>query len=254
MLPEWVTQPVSVELPAAPEPFASWIEQGNVSLDFYDPQREVFAFAAETRFHYHYSYRCRTRWRLLDEPDLDHKGIGKTAPADSLAEPEEPALLEVRLVYDEVKLSIAHRIRLPERIAGPDFFASALVRHEFDHIAISADPKLQDRLKRMLMQRNAVILEPLDENAFEKSRRSADTQQRVAPAAAPAHAADEDEQLQRHYAAVARAAARRQTELVFDDFIAGIAIRYRELDRLTSHGRHPLPPEQRTRLIDSASP
>jgi hypothetical protein len=48
--------------------------------------------------------------------------------------------------------------------------------------------------------------------------------------------------------AKANAAARRASKLVFDDFVAGIKIRYQELDSITAHGITPLPTADRDRL------
>lgn len=216
--------------PGLPEPtpaIAKLIADGDVTYYFFNSKREKFDFAGETTFNFRYHYRCRTRYEIIDRSSDDATDedrsptILATGGTDETEEPEGSRALRVTVTYDEVVLAIAHRMRLPEYVIGDKFFEHPLVRHEFDHVAISADPRLQTHLQRMLQRRNSVLTVPI-----------------------PDTLTDRDDLL-----ATANGAARRASKIVFDDFVAEIKIRYQELDSITAHGISPLPPADRDRLI-----
>jgi len=210
-------RPSKAVLPAAPEPIAQLIAAGKVEFDFYDESRQQYDFAGETTFNFRYHYRCRTKYRIIESPPGD-AAAAKTSEAELNALPRS---IEVSVEYVELALEHSHRMRLPSRLIGNDFFQTPLVVHEFDHVAISSDRRLQSRLAAMLQERNRVILAPL------------------------ATAASTHEE----YSELARQVARQRTQRVFDDFVALTKIRYQELDRLTAHGLEPLLPADRTRLL-----
>jgi hypothetical protein len=273
----WVAEPIAVQLPPAPAAIAGWIDAGSVTIDFYDPQRERFAFAAETRFDFRFTYRCQTQWRLLGNATVGEATLEKPAArrgpkpwsertrsrkkVESEPTPvvDQPSQLEVRLAYELIDLSVSHRMRLPESVVNTAVFDHPLVRHEFDHVAISADPGLRSRLAAMLKRRNSVIIEQLDAWPGRLAAPPSDTaevdQSNKLPK--PPILDEPEEQLgqqRRRYEAIANSIASRETKRVFADFIESVAIRYRELDRVTLHGTEPLSDEERVRLIGAASP
>jgi len=225
--PESAPQPEFSALPAPPAAIAKLIADGDVTYYFYNPKSEKFDFAGETTFNFHYYYRCRTRYEIVDRAADDDDAVDRsltimaTDGKDAAEEPTGSRALRVNVTYDDVVLTIAHRMRLPQYVIGDKFFEHPLVRHEFDHVAISADPRLQTHLQRMLQRRNSVLTVPV-----------------------PDTLTDRDDLL-----ATANGAARRASKIVFDDFVAEIKIRYQELDSITAHGIQPLPPADRDRLI-----
>ena len=207
------SETLTATLPAPPEAIAKLIADGKVVFDFYDQRQHKFDFAGETTFDFRYEYRCTTRFRVIDQP------VG-----DSGQEKSEGKALEVLLHYDEVSLKISHRMRLPERMVNDDFFDQRLVKHEFDHVAISADPRLPRLLIEMLKDRNSKLIVPISQQ-------------------------DVDLRDRQRYAKAASAAAKEETAKVFEDFVSLVRIRYKELDRVTRHGIDPLTPETRQRLL-----
>lgn len=219
------SEALTAKLPIPPQAIMKLIADGNVVFDFYDEQRHNFAFAGETTFDFRYQYRCRTRYRIIKQPASD----SPTAP-ESQSDSDPTRLigprqaLEVTLDYEDVSLKISHRMRLPSRMVGEDFFHQRLVNHEFDHVAISADPRLPALLTRMLTARNSKVFVPLSDEEAESRDRAT-------------------------YAIMARNAAREETAKVFEDFASLIRIRYKELDQATRHGIEPLATETRLRLL-----
>ncbi len=208
------SEALTAQLPPAPEAIAKLIADGKVSFDFFNERKLKFDFAGETTFDFRYEYRCRTRYRVIDQPATDS---GDQTSGSSQA-------LEVMLDYEEVTLKISHRMRLPDRMVAEDFFDQRLVKHEFDHVAISADPRLPGLLTTMLTERNSKVIVPLFQAEVEARDRTI-------------------------YAKMARMTAKKETAKVFEDFASLIRIRYQELDRVTRHGIEPLAPETRLRLL-----
>ena len=50
----------------------------------------------------------------------------------------------------EPKIELTHLIRLPSTFKSPDVWSSRILRHEFDHIAISLDPRAMLLLRHLL--------------------------------------------------------------------------------------------------------
>lgn len=219
---------ITKNLPPVPEAIAKLIADGNVVFDFFDEKDHQYRFPGETTFDFRYQYRCRTGYRLVDLPPAESPSevatsANKATYAPSLQTSPGKAL-SVTIHYEEVTLSISHRMRLPSRLVSADFFELPLVRHEFDHVAISADRRLQPLLIQMLTERNAMVIVPL----------SIDQAKTV------------DRQL---YATMARTAASEETTKVFEDFVSLVRIRYKELDQITQHGVLPLEPDKKERLL-----
>jgi len=226
--PSQTEPPAQPALPEPPDAVAKLIADGDVTYYFFNPKREKFDFAGETTFNFRYHYRCRTRYEIIDRTADDITATvdrPRTIPATDGAEDTEglegSRALRVSVTYDDVVLTIDHRMRLPEYVIGDKFFEHPLVRHEFDHVAISADPRLQTHLLRMLQRRNSVLIVPVPDSLTDREA----------------------------LLAAANDAARRASKIVFDDFVAEIKIRYQELDSITKHGIRPLPPADRDRLI-----
>jgi hypothetical protein len=211
------SESLTARLPAPPEAIAKLIAGGAVVFDFYDEKQNEYAFAGETTFDFHYEYRCRTRYRIIDDSESQSAG-------DRVSEDASGRALEVTLDYEDVVLKISHRMRLPSRLVDERFFDQQLVKHEFDHVAISADPRLPALLVKMLSDRNSKVVIPLSQAENESRDRLM-------------------------YANISRKTASEATTKVFEDFVSLVRIRYKELDQVTRHGIVPLPAETRLRLL-----
>lgn len=211
------SESLTARLPAPPEAIAKLIADGAVIFDFYDEKQNGYAFAGETTFDFRYEYRCQTRYRMINDPESQSAG-------DRLSEDASGRALEVTLDYEDVALKISHRMRLPSRLVDERFFDQQLVKHEFDHVAISADPRLPTLLVKMLSDRNSKVIVPLSRAENESRDRSM-------------------------YANISRNAASQATSKVFEDFVSLVRIRYKELDQVTRHGIVPLAAETRLRLL-----
>ncbi|MCR9293760.1 MAG: hypothetical protein NXI32_13630 [bacterium] len=119
-------------LPDAPKSLARWIKLGKVDFDFYRIPEPDQKYKAETRFHLdvNYSFQFRTR-RIAQSTSSIHRVF-------------------VRLSGLEVE--VENLILLPESTDRNDFWDSSLVRHEFDHVRISSDPRATKLLRFLVAQ------------------------------------------------------------------------------------------------------
>ena len=199
----------SVDLPSPPDPLARLVEIGNVRFEFYDPRLEKPPFAGETKFEFRYTFNSRSRWKLVHRQDQ--------------------YAIELSVQYRQVELQRTHRVLLPEEMIGDDLFQQRLTLHEFDHLAISCDPRLPALLESMLKTRNAKIVMTLDEAKYGFS----------------------GEPTSAELTRISKRLVQEASDRVFEDFVAIVSIRYRELDRVSDSGRKPLRTEDRERIIDA---
>ncbi len=173
-----------------PTDFDALIESGNVSFDSGDRDpslepKEGPGVAAETHYRIAYHFKSHSHWTLRQNR------------------------LTIRMRFRDVQWDPSHRIWFRQTPSLVDFWNQPLVRHEFDHVRISSDP----RFKQLFVERlneTSVIRHDLDAN--QKA-----TETLI------------DELVE---AEVAR---------IFGEVSSLIAIRYKELDRVTDHGRTRLP-------------
>jgi hypothetical protein len=196
-------------VPPPPEELAKLIQQGNVSFEFYDPKIVTRSFAGETKFEFRYAYQSRSNWQRTTQD-------GKAA-------------IEVKIEYQDITLERTHRVLLPQDMMADDLFTRRLTLHEFDHVRISCDPRLPGLLKAMLTERNAKIVQVLDETEHEFTGK---------PTA-------------KDLARIGRQIVKDESDKVFNDFVSVVSIRYQELDRTSNYGLKPLTPEDRDRIIES---
>jgi hypothetical protein len=122
------------KIPAGPVPayFRELIEAGNVEFDFYDPKTDFRRYRGFTEFklsvrnHYAYTYRCdRTRrggrWQVTIRPTIQ-----------------------------DLTCRVAHLVHLPKYLDSDRRWDDRLVKHEFDHVAISVDPRVKMLTEHLL--------------------------------------------------------------------------------------------------------
>ena len=83
----------------------------------------------------------------------------------SLTKSRKNGRWQVRLAITklEPKIELTHLIRLPESIRSPQVWQGRILWHEFDHVAVSVDPRAR-LLLRHLLKRLRVIERTLDGN------------------------------------------------------------------------------------------
>lgn len=118
-------------------------------------------------------------------------------------------ICQIRLRFRSVQLKTTHEIWFLERPDSVSFWQNPLVLHELDHLRLSADPRLADRFQELVRQ-ETVIERSVDSG---ESVNAGWVQNQV------------DQYVQNQFAKVSDLAS----------------IRYRELDRLTAHGRRKIP-------------
>lgn len=181
-------------LPPPPKPLATLIDSGAVTMvtgvdarpkrgdEKYIDQPNI---VAETHYRIAYQFASQARWVLRGNR------------------------LTVQVRFDDVRLERTHVIWFRDRPTRDDFWNVDIVRHEFDHVRISNDPR-HEKMFHELLKRNAVITQ------------IADSRQPISEAAVDQ---------------IVAAMVAKQFEKVSEL----IEIRYQELDRVTSHGLRPIP-------------
>ncbi len=119
--------------------------------------------------------------------------------------------------FSQVRWNPRHVIWLRDEPDADEFWSNTVVQHEFDHLRISSDPRLAKRFDELLRQRRSIryVMQPGEVAGRELTDKLVE----------------------------------REARAVFDQLTDLIAIRYRELDRETSHGRAPLPPNSKLREL-----
>ena len=120
--------------------FVRLIDRGNVKIVVDDDRVRNAGKAALTVFQFVIDYDFKFRHQLL--------GYDKQAQ-----------VWQAKIVawMDQPKVKLDHKICLQSTFAPPSPWESVLLRHEFDHVAISTDPRLIKIIKRALQQRRQWI-------------------------------------------------------------------------------------------------
>lgn len=123
-------------LAEAPGEFVRLIDRGNVKILVDDDRIRNAGKTALTVFQFVIDYDFKFRHQLL--------GYDKQAQ-----------VWQAKIVawMDQPKVKLDHKICIQSSFAPPSPWASKLLRHEFDHVAISTDPRLIKIIKRALQQR-----------------------------------------------------------------------------------------------------
>ena len=117
--------------------------------------------------------------------------------------------LSIHITFTAVHLTPRHEVWMRQRPQTDRFWRDRLLLHELDHVRISSDPGIVKRFAQRLREHNQIETE------------------------IAANVAVDDRLVQR--------LVDQHVKSVFDEINDLVAIRYRELDRLTRNGRDPLP-------------
>jgi hypothetical protein len=188
------------DLAEPPAPLAALIEQGTVKFfvgqlpsgrkaENLPGEENKLRFTAETQFNMNFDYRSRTQWRV-------QRSAGK-------------AKLVINVLFPQVELKQTHDVWFQRRPATDGFWTNRLVLHEFDHVRLSSDPRIEKRFAQRLRD-SKVITKLVDANA-------------------------------RINDAVVRRVVDEHVKQVFAEILELVKVRNQELDRQTNHGVRPLP-------------
>lgn len=187
-------EPQTIDLTTLPEPpnrIAESIEQWKVKLTTGqrppDHPANVGGLDADTNFQISFRYRCRSKW----QPD------------------SQSGTVRIQVSFSRIDWNPSHTIWLRHPPAAESFWDDPLVLHEFDHVRISGDPRME-KLFRKKLRDQPVITVPI------KSDQVVDQ------------------------AFIDRLVDQHVSE-VFQKIQGLIGVRYRELDRVTANGRRKIP-------------
>ena len=199
-------------LPPPPKEFADRIRLGRVRfITGGEPQSTLqkgsglTKLSGETRFTFRYRYDSRATWQTRSTQGGTSRQIA-----------------DIRVKFRSIKLFLNHDVWLRKVPPTESFWEALIVRHEMDHVRISADPRIEnwflDRVKTI--ERIRVPLSMV---------------------------ADRNGQVGN---AKVQALIEAKMKEALDETTGLVQIRYRELDRLTQHGLVPIP--DATHFFDQA--
>lgn len=116
----------------APDYFQNLIETGNVELSFHDPRKHEVKTGGKAYFNYkfHHTVKFRFKWRRADLP-------GKL-------------LLTISPSITDARVTVSHTVSVPNSYRNPRMWTTRLVKHEFDHVALSSDPRVLKLLEHLV--------------------------------------------------------------------------------------------------------
>lgn len=117
----------------------------------------------------------------------------------------------ITIRFRDIRWQPTHRIWFQNKPATADFWKDRLVLHEFDHVRISTDPRVGERFRSILRNKGSIT-----------------------------SVLSRGDVVNREF--VDRIVESYVSE-VFSEVSDLVAIRYKELDRVTSHGQDDLPPD-----------
>lgn len=117
--PSLAADPAIAEPPAY---FARLIDKGKVTFDFYDPIRQPRTHRGYTTFQYDVTYRSTFQYQWVDKADGRQVSI-------------QPKI-------GQIKCKLVNEVQLPDTLNHDRRWTNSLVKHEFDHVAITVDPRV----------------------------------------------------------------------------------------------------------------
>lgn len=106
-----------------PEYFARLVDKGNVTFVFYDSVREPRSHQGYTTFRYDVTYRSSYQYQWADRI--------------------EGRQLVIDAKISQVKCTVTNQVDLPSTLNHDRRWTNPLVRHEFDHVAMTLDPRVR---------------------------------------------------------------------------------------------------------------
>ena len=122
-----------------PEYFARIIDEGNVKFTFYDPAGEPRTHRGYTTFQLDVHYRSTYQYRWSDR--------------------ENGRQLLVQPIIGQIDYRLANEVQLPETLNHDRRWREPLVKHEFDHVAMTLDPRVRLLIEQVCRNTPDIIRE-----------------------------------------------------------------------------------------------
>ncbi len=116
----------------APIYFERLINSGTVAIKFYDPDKQPKNRLGKTE--YDVTFRQKHKYKFEWTEDGDSRDV------------------TVTIDVQEFDVNLRHVLKLPRRLDRPGRWRNSLMQHEFDHVAISTDPRARLLLDRLCRQ------------------------------------------------------------------------------------------------------
>lgn len=110
-------------LAETPEYFRRLIDEAGVSFAFYDPVQEPRVHRGYTAFRLDMSYEASFQFRWEDG------AAGRN--------------VTIQTHIGNIRYRLSNRVELPQYLDNNDRWNDSLVRHEFDHVAMTVDPRVR---------------------------------------------------------------------------------------------------------------
>jgi hypothetical protein len=112
-----------------PPYFERLIEAGNVEFEFYDPEKTPREHLGHAQFKLHVRHRSSFQFGWTIGRGVRH--------------------LTIRATISDISPRLTHTITLPKWLDSDRRWRSQLVKHEFDHVAISCGPRVMMLVERL---------------------------------------------------------------------------------------------------------
>ncbi len=122
-----------------PEYFARMIDEGNVTFKFYDPADEPRTHRGYTTFLFEVHFQSTYQYRWVDLADRRQVLI-------------EPTI-------DQFTYRLTNEIQLPQDLNHDRRWADPLVKHEFDHVAMTLDPRVRMLIEQVCRDTPKIVRE-----------------------------------------------------------------------------------------------
>ncbi|MCM2369293.1 hypothetical protein [Aporhodopirellula aestuarii] len=211
-----------VDLPEPPAELKPLLAKGKITFlvggerpSVVNPSRSTGVggrkFDAETQFRLSYSFKTRCRWGW-DGPPASQR-------------------LAIQVGYDRLRLDVSHQVWLLRMPEPESFWDAPLVRHEFDHVRLSCDPRLTAQFVKAVNTHRRIVL----------TREESEPLIRAAQRRMPSSWLGSGSPLKYFSGADAQPWLEEIVNAEFQRIVDLVGIRYQELDRQTNHGRLAVP-------------
>ena len=127
-------------LAQAPGEFGRLIDRGNVQVKVDDERIRLAGKSALTLFQFVADFDSKFKYEWIDSKPQN--GLWKA---------------KILAWMDQPKIRLEHTICIPSTYNPTEPWTSKLIKHEFDHVAISTDPRLVKIIKRVLQRRRTWV-------------------------------------------------------------------------------------------------
>jgi len=122
-----------------PAPLQQLIDAGKVKFEFYDPLRNRPRYPGRTEFLFYVDHQYRF------QHDQARRGT--------------KSFLTIQPTMQKVTCRVEHKMILPQRLNSDDRWNDRLLRHEFDHVVISTDPRIAMLAEHLLRKIRRITVE-----------------------------------------------------------------------------------------------